>query len=65
MMEPGVANREGKGAIKRAENEKSHSPELWEPRLAVAPTTRFKVANYARWQMPPIQVTFHMTDYSM
>ena len=24
-MEPGVANREGKGAIKRAENEKSHS----------------------------------------
>ena len=30
IMEPGVANREGKGAIKRAENEKSHSPELWE-----------------------------------
>ena len=28
IMEPGVPNREGKGAIKRAENEKSHSPEL-------------------------------------
>ena len=28
IMEPGVANREGKGAIKWAENEKSHSPEL-------------------------------------
>ena len=27
IMEPGVANREGKGATKRAE---SHSPELWE-----------------------------------
>jgi len=24
-MEPGVANREGKGAIQMAENEKSHS----------------------------------------
>ena len=30
IMEPGVANREGKGAIQTAENEKSHSPELWE-----------------------------------
>jgi len=25
IMEPGVANREGKGAIQMAENEKSHS----------------------------------------
>ena len=28
IMEPGVANREGKGAIKRRTIEKSHSPEL-------------------------------------